>query len=214
MNDVQYDERRSEMRTETRREQQRQAVRETILDAARDALAEGGQASFSMRKLAETIGCSPGTIYLYFKAKEDLLDRLVEEAFEKLLEQLEEVHDEQDAVRSLRRKLRAYVDFGLRFPNHYHVAFVMRPPGREPVTTLRPHAAFDVLRAAVERCIEQRRFRTSDIESTSQLLWTAIHGITSLLIALPGFPWVERESLIDGVIDNAVRGLLGGDDGR
>jgi hypothetical protein len=38
-------------------------------------------------------------------------------------------------------------------------------------------------------------------------LWTAIHGVTSLLIVLPKFPWVDREELIDSVIDNAIAGL-------
>jgi hypothetical protein len=36
-----------------------------------------------------------------------------------------------------------------------------------------------------------------------------MHGMTSLLIARPKFPWVNRERLIDEAIDTAVRGLQG-----
>ena len=195
------------MSIQKRRETQRKAVRETILEAARETLIREGPESFSMRKLAEKIGCSPGTIYLYFETKEDLLNRLVDEGFDKLLESLEKVHDGSDAVQSLRNKLRAYVDFGLRFPNHYHFAFVMRPTGRAVTTAVRPHVSFDVLRHAVRRCIEQNEFRSPDVETTSQVLWVTIHGITSLPIALPKFPWVDREPLIDRVIDTAIDGL-------
>lgn len=159
-----------------------------------------------MRKLAEKIGYSPGTIYLHFADREDLLNCLIDEAFDKLLAVLEEVHDGTDAVQSLKNKMRAYVDFGLRFPTHYHFAFVMRPTGRAVTVAVRPHASFDVLRSAVGRCVEQRRFQSPDVETTSQVLWATIHGITSLLIALPKFPWVDREPLIQRVIDTAVEG--------
>lgn len=195
------------MNIQTHRERQRTAIRGTILKAARGTLIRGGYSGFSMRKLAEKIGCSPGTIYLYFRSKEHLVDCLVEEAFDKLLDILDEAHDSEKPVRSLRNKLRAYVDFGLRFPNHYHLAFVMRPTGRAVTTQVRPHPSFDVLRDAVRRCVDQKRFPGPDVETTSQVLWTAIHGVTSLLIVLPKFPWVDQEELIDSVIDNAIAGL-------
>ena len=38
--------------------------------------------------------------------------------------------------------------------------------------------------------------------------WAAVHGITSLLIARPTFPWVDPEELIGQVIDSAVDNLL------
>lgn len=182
-------------------------MRETILHGAREAIAEEGYQGFSMRKLAARLGYTPGALYHYFETREDLLDQLVEEAFEKLLEVLDEAHDDDDAVRSLRNKLRAYVDFGLRFPRHYHFAFVIRPTGTKTPRTYRPHAAFDVLRNSVRRCIEEDGLPWPDVETSSQVLWVTIHGITSLLIVRPDFPWVERESLIDQVLDTAIAGL-------
>ncbi len=183
------------------------AIRGTILRAARGALTRRGHSGLSMRKLADKIGCSPGTIYLYFRSKEHLVNCLVEEAFDKLLGVLDEAHDSENPVQSLRNKLRAYVDFGLRFPNHYQLAFVTRPTGRAVTMEVSPHPSFDVLRDAVRRCVDQKRFPGSDVETTSQVLWTAIHGVTSLLIVLPKFPWVDQEELIDSVIDNAIAGF-------
>lgn len=160
-----------------------------------------------MRRLAEEIGYSPGSLYLYFKDRNDLLECLVDESFDKLLESLTQAHDRADPVRSLRKKLRAYVDFGLRFPGHYHFAFVMPRPEKPTSGRRFPHPSFDVLRDATRSCIDQGYFGAPDVEATSQVLWATIHGITSLLIALPAFPWVDRERLIDQVIATAIDGL-------
>ena len=39
------------------------------------------------------------------------------------------------------------------------------------------------------------------------MLWAMIHGLTSLLITKPHYQWVERNLLIDALIDNALQGL-------
>ena len=41
-------------------------------------------------------------------------------------------------------------------------------------------------------------------------LWATAHGLTSLLIAKPGFPWPPIDALIDQVLGATVYGLLGG----
>jgi len=192
------------MNAKQRRQQQRTEVKALILDAARAALIEDGFESLSMRKLAQRIEYSPGTIYLYFSDKDDLLHCLVEESFARLLEVLRAIPAQKDPVEWLRQGLRAYVEFGLQNPNHYKFAFVVRAAADRP---WKPHPAFEALRAGVARCLEQKRFRAGDAETISQGLWATIHGVTSLLIARPGFPWVNKNRLIDHVIDTALRGL-------
>ena len=174
-----------------------------ILDAAREVFVREGHDQLSMRKLADKIEYSPGTIYLHFSSKEDLLNALVEESFTKLAEALRKT-SRQDPVENLRLGLRAYVDFGLRNPNHYHFAFGVRPPQSGPY---RPHDAFEYLRQCVRRCLAGGRFRQVEAETAAQALWAVVHGLTSLLIARPNFPWVARGKLVEAVIDNSIRGL-------
>lgn len=195
------------MIAQTRRERQRKELRATILEAAREAFIRDGYENFSMRKLGERIQYSPGIIYLHFKDKDDLIHCLVEEGFARLLEVLEKIPDERDAVHSLKRKMRAYIDFGLRYPNHYHFAFMMRPAGAAVTGRDVPHPAFDVMRESVRRCLAQKQFSGVSVETASQVLWATIHGITSLLIVHPNFPWVERKRLINRVLDSIVAGL-------
>jgi hypothetical protein len=60
----------------------------------------------------------------------------------------------------------------------------------------------------VRKCVEQGVFKPVDVESTSQALWAAIHGVASLLIAHNDFPFVDRDVLVDRVIDISLESLL------
>jgi AcrR family transcriptional regulator len=191
-----------------RREKHKTELRAQILDAAREIFVRDGYQNFSMRKLAQRIEYSPGSIYLYFKNKQELFDYLVEESFAELLQALQKIqaHPERDAVELLKKGLRTYVDFGLRCPNHYKFAFLLRTvDAKRP---WKPHPAFDVARQMVRRCVQEKRFRPVDIETTAQALWAATHGVTSLLLQRPTFPWVARDKLIQTVINNAVDSLV------
>ena len=182
-------------------------LRGTILEAARKAFARDGYEGVSMRRLAESIGCSHGNLYLHFKDKQALFDCLVEESFEQLAEALRRMiksAGNDDPVELVRKAGRAYVEFGLSHPSAYEFAFLLRRPGQRS----RPHVSYERLRSLVQRCMEEKRFRRMDVDVASQSLWAAAHGITSLLVLRPAFPWADRDKLIGQVIDAAVDGLL------
>ena len=199
------------MNSQLRKQKYKDQAKGEILDAARTLVVEGTYEGFSLRKLAVKIECSPGNIYLYFKNKEELFYCLVEESFAHLLEALEKLRDsdETDPVILLKECLRTYVEFGLSHPDDYRVAFLLQGPIDKPPYT--PHAAFDVLRHLVRQCIEGAIFPAADIETTSQALWSAVHGVTSLLIQRPSFPWVDKDKLIAQVINSAVNSLRAGE---
>ena len=188
------------------RERYRQDLRRTILDAAREAFAAGGYDSVSMRGLAEAVGLTHGSLYAYFKDKDELFEALVEESFDQLAAALRQMKGRGgDPVRFLKRAGRKYVEFGLQNPSAYEFAFILRRPGRG---TQKPHLTYDYLRAAVQRCIDQKRFRTRDADAAGQAIWAAVHGVTALLIARPDFPWTKKETLIRHVVDNAIDGWV------
>ena len=194
------------MGASARRAAQRDELKAMILDAARDVLMRDGYEQMSMRGLAEKIDYSAGTIYLHFRSKEELLNSLVEESFGRLHAALERARRE-NPVDTLRAGLRAYVEFGLQYPNHYHFAFMLRPRTARAATS-RPHRAFEFLRDVVRCCVECGHFRRVDVETAAQVLWASVHGVTTLLVTRPQFPWVRRDRLIAEVIDNSIRGFL------
>src|ERR1700730_16018763 len=101
----------------TRRRKHKEELRRVILDAAREIFVREGYESFSMRKLAEKIEYSPGSVYLHFKNKEELFECLVEESFARLLKTLTGLRNGQelqDPAEELKKGLRAYVELGPR----------------------------------------------------------------------------------------------------
>ena len=161
-----------------------------------------------MRQLAEKVGCSHSNLYLHFKDKDALFDCLVEESFERFADGLRKVPEAArrgDPVEFLRKAGRAYVEFGLANPGVYEFAFMLRRPEQ---SRRKPHLAYERVRTLVQRCIDEKRFRRFDADAASQALWAAAHGITSLLILRPKFPWVDRDRLIGQIVDAAVDALL------
>ncbi|MCS6886352.1 MAG: TetR/AcrR family transcriptional regulator [Acidobacteriota bacterium] len=201
------------MGTKERRERQRRMLRQEILNAARELFAKEGYDNVSMRKIAEKIDYSPTTIYLHFKDKAELLRCICDETFENLLEIMRSLKNScDDPVVCLRKALRAYIEFGLSHPNHYKVAFIVHPGYLEDLDhytreSSKGRQAFEELMSKVVECIQQGRFLKLDAKMVSQGLWAGIHGITSLLIVHRDYPWVDRNDLIDHVVDTMLRGL-------
>jgi AcrR family transcriptional regulator len=195
-----------------RKARQKEGLRQEILDAARDLVLKEGYESVSMRKIAEKIEYSPTTIYLYFKDKNELVESLCEETFALLLATLERIGAQHtDPIEQMRACCRAYVNFGLQHPDYYRVTFLISHEVAVPYSMVMESMAakaFMYLRTGVEACIAKGKFRKVDVEITSQALWAALHGITALLIVKKGFPWADKNQVIDAVIDGAIRGLM------
>ena len=198
-----------------RKEREKRALRERILDAAAELFAEHGYEDVSMRGIAERIEYSPTTLYLYFEDKDELLRTIAERSLFRLLATVETIRWETgDPLAALRRCGRAYVEYGLAHPNEYKLVFVTTPPRKRGAQGgLEEGSAgekvYRFLCSLVAECIARSRFRHADVETTSQVLWAAVHGITSLSIAHDEFPWADRDRVIDQLIDSVVEGPRG-----
>jgi AcrR family transcriptional regulator len=81
-----------------RREHEKEELRQMILKTAGELFLEQGYDRFSMRQLAERIGYSVATPYLYFRDKDDLLFTVVDEGFAHFKLQLVEAAASSDDV--------------------------------------------------------------------------------------------------------------------
>ena len=195
------------MGVQERRARQKESIRDEILDAARTLFVKEGYEHVSMRKIAEKIEYAPGTIYLYFRDKAEILERICEETFSKLAQRIQAINDDpSNPLDGLRRGLRTYVQFGIDNPNHYIVTFVQAkqiPQDHQPKAGER---CFDNLRAAVRRCVEAGQLNCEDVEEVAQALWAGVHGVTTLLITC-SFPFIEQNRLIDRVVHILFEGI-------
>jgi AcrR family transcriptional regulator len=190
----------------------KESVRRVILDAARELFACEGYGNVSLRKIARRIGYTPMALYVHFRDKSEILDCICEETFGAFRANAERLDRLELAPRErLAAGLRAYVEFGLEHPHHYQLTFMTPPPcGREGLGRRSEigQECFQRMRCRVALCMAGSRDAESpEVELASQTIWTAVHGLVSLLIAKPEFPWLERERLIESVIAGALRGL-------
>jgi len=193
-----------------RRERLKSELREEILAAARDLFVTEGYPSVSMRRIAESVGCAPGTIYLHFEDKAAILSAICVETFAKLDKRMEAIEkDGGDPLDRLRRGGQAYARFAVDHPNHYLVVFGSAGVAASKDETAKQAGfhSFDCLRGCVRRCVEAGVLRITDVEQVAQSLWASVHGVAMLIIAKPGFPFIEQNRLIDSVVDIAIEGI-------
>lgn len=185
-------------------------LRDDLLDATERLMIETGRAdAVSIRAIADAVGVTPPSIYLHFPDKESLILAVCERHFETFDSVIEEAGtSSDDPVESLRRRGRAYVRFGLENPEPYRILFMTRTNGAQQRDFGAGARAFQHLVDAVQRCIDAGAFRRVDPFVAATGVWTAVHGVTSLLISMPGFPWPDVEALVDHVTDVQNRGLI------
>lgn len=176
-------------------------LRGEILSAAEDLLTETADSSaVSIRAIADRVGVTAPSIYRHFSDKEDLLEAVCELVFTRLDAALERAAaDATDPFDELDRKGRAYVEFGLEFPEHYRLVFMRPEPsvvGRAVLTgpALTGSNAFTHLVASADRVSALLPAdRRPDGFTLACSMWTGVHGIVSLRIAKCEFPWPALE---------------------
>lgn len=179
------------------------------MDAAREMFVAEGYQSVSMRKIADKINYSPTTIYLYFKDKSDLMHQICEQTFARLAQNIKAIQQLSDnPLEKLRSGMREYIHFGLKNPSQYEITFITPLPMsvEKEFGSTNGAIAFNTMRDVVAECVSANLLKGKDIELISQTLWAGIHGVTSVLIQHRGFPFVERDKLIDNLIDTLISG--------
>ena len=84
---------------QSKREERRDERRDGILDVARDCFLVDGYAATSMSSIAARLGGSKGTLYNYFKSKEELFEAVMQRQCGALAETLFDVTDDGEAPR-------------------------------------------------------------------------------------------------------------------
>lgn len=97
-----------------RRDREKQQRREEILRIARDLFYTGGYEKTRMSDIADHLELSKGTVYLYFRSKEDLAYAVLLQCLDLMQEMLLDPPPEKNPARGLERlyrMTRAYVGF-------------------------------------------------------------------------------------------------------
>jgi AcrR family transcriptional regulator len=194
-----------------------------ILAAAKSLFIELGVQATTIRKIAERVGVSAPALYLYFKDKDAILIALCDRIFALLLARLEEIERQSlPAIDRLRGLSEAYIRFALEHPDEYRITFLDAAPAPEPIRytghrtdysdLARPGAkgalAFRKIVQVYEALAEEGMTLPYPAITCAELGWMACHGLVTALIGEPDFPWSDRETLIRGMVETSVRGIV------
>jgi AcrR family transcriptional regulator len=185
-------------------------LRADIIAAARQILAEtGGLEGLTLRGVARRVGIAATSIYLHFPDTDHLAAAATEQTFADLTAvAAAAAAGISDPDQALLARCRAYCHFGLDHPGHYRVMFHQaQPPSLAATPEDTPgRRAFQVLVRAVEACqTAGAATATGDPFRLASLVWAAEHGLVSLRLSRPQFPWAD----IDGLVDQAVTAIMG-----
>jgi AcrR family transcriptional regulator len=199
-----------------RRERSRQETRQAILEAATEMFEREGYEGFSLRQVAESIGYTPTTIYLYFKDKEDLLYAVCSQGFAEFTQTLQTTYTQHpDPLERLCALAWAYFEFGMNRPLHYQMMFMQRSEWVLKAAQTKGEAqgsnSYMIQMNAVIEAMKTGQMRLGDPALTTNLLWSGVHGIVSLALSMRGVvpKWEEAEArhLIEQHLEMLKRGL-------
>lgn len=186
-------------------------LRRKILDTTRHLLVREGYQNLSMRKIADAIGYSATSIYLYFDGKDALLHALIHEGMMQLHEELEEAAADyaEDPVGRLRALCRCFIDFGLDNPEYYEIMFQLRPERMKrypPEKYRQARSNLELFGRVLAEGDEQGIFGIEDAKVAASTIWASLHGTVSLLLAERVDVSIERETFIETAIRQAIQG--------
>jgi AcrR family transcriptional regulator len=170
------------MTVANRKQREKEEMRELILDASRSIFLEKGYHQTSIRNIAEKIEYSPGTIYLYFKEKDDIFHALHEEGFRRLVAQMETLQFVSDPFERLKAMGRIYMDFAKNNKDFYDLMFIMQAPMNmeERDKWEMGDRTLDHLKNVLRDCQANGKFKGYDVEYLSFFIWSSMHGMCAL----------------------------------
>ena len=188
-------------------------LRDEIVAATKELLAAApDSASVSIRAVAQAVGVTPPSIYLHFADKDALIEAVCMDVFAELdAAMLAAGEGLDDPAERLIAYGVAYVEFAVDHPQHYRVATMEPPrPNADVAAGQLDHmladSAFRHLLDTVTECIDAGLLAPGEPLVAAMELWTAAHGIASLMITKPFLPWGDRRAFAEHALCGAAMG--------
>ncbi len=197
----------------TKEEVVEQFRRDTIQAAARRVIAQRGLAGASMAAIAEEAGVAKGTLYLYFKDRDDLIEQAAGRVFDEILERLKSV---LDGGRPLRESLRELILTKLSFfdahQDFFRAYMALRLAGvdesREP-RRRRPQffRYLEMLTRYLAAAAERGEMKPFDPARVALFFAEGTTGILQRRLVEPGRP---PEEDVEWIVDLLLNGISTG----
>jgi AcrR family transcriptional regulator len=157
-------------------------LKKTLLDAAVKVIAKVGPRAFTLREVARQAKVSHNAPYRHFRDKDELLAAVAAEGFEWLADSMiEAAASAGDALEALMLTGRGYVQFALRWPEHFSVMFdYCQGLDAYPAYAASGRRAFQVLLDHVAGAQQAGQLPPADANQLALTAWSTVHGVAKL----------------------------------
>lgn len=152
------------------------------IECATALFIEGGMDAFTMRGIANELGCSAMTPYRYFENLEEIIAAVRARAFERFADkQHEALQSGESAEECLLNLKHAYIQFAVDEPELYTIMFQLPREEDQNYSDLitQSRRGFSYLVKATEMAVEEG-FMKGDPLTIAHVLWANTHGLVSL----------------------------------
>jgi len=187
-----------------------------ILAAARELFLEQGVEQVTTRQIAARVGISQTALYVYFKTKEVILDRLAQRAWCGLVKALDAIEpcEEETCTSSPVDRLRATLVVTMRFwlehPDDYKIVFLrkaLKPCSEDEHMLAYGKTMLARLTRRVEAVVQMGGVRSlGSNQSTALSVWAAVSGMVSLRLRFPELPWPPVAEHVEAMADLIING--------
>ncbi|HXM45972.1 MAG TPA: TetR/AcrR family transcriptional regulator [Bryobacteraceae bacterium] len=171
-------------------------LKHALLRAAVELIAETGPRGFTLREAARRAGVSHNAPYRHFRHRDSLLAAVATDGFDRLRRAMARGGRKAGPRDRLRRGGLAYVDFALRWPQHFAAMFDAPWNGAEyPACAAAAQRCFQTLLFLVRDCQAAKQMPAGDPERMAYHAWSLVHGVAKLANA-GQFPWRSRAEVL------------------
>jgi AcrR family transcriptional regulator len=156
------------------------SMREQLVEAAAQIIATDGLAGLTLRRLTREVGTSTMAIYTHFGSMDELRHAIRREGFARMDARFRAIEQTDDPVADLSSQGWAYWRNAVENPNLYRAMFMHG--GIDDPRAAVGETTFDMLVAAVQRCLDAGRFMPAEPRALAVQLWSMVHGICSLYL--------------------------------
>lgn len=160
-------------------------TKKRILEASMDVFSHKGYAASNIREIAKAAKISIGTVYIYFKNKEELYQNLIENKKQELTDRVVAMFlEEKSASESLKEFIRVHLEYAVR-----HREFILLHIREHGFSfgIEKKRAFFNqqivIIKKIIKNGIKSGEFRRSDPDNIAKIIMGTLRGII-LTIAL------------------------------
>jgi len=161
-------------------------LKNALIEAALAHIARDGARALSLREVARSAGVSHTASYRHFGSKESLLAAIAEQGFHRLADMMRAAMQQHanEPLAMLRASGVAYVEFGVRYPDHLQVMFGGLIGSHDDYPGLKKagQEAYELLASSVRSAMQGGLVSGPSEHIVSLASWALVHGL-ALLIA-------------------------------